>query len=237
MKAMILAAGRGERMKPLTNSCPKPLLKIAGKSLIEYHLEKLAAIGIDDVVINHAWLGDKIVEHLNHRENFGLNIHFSEEANGALETAGGIAKALPMLNDDNKPFLVINGDVFTGFDFTQLPELTQEQQGHLFLVNNPEHNIDGDFCLENGLISNKTNQENKPLFTTYTFSGIALYRPSFFAQVAGDKKSGLAPLLKQAADLKLLSGSVLNHTWTDVGTPERLQQLDKQITQKVSKEK
>jgi len=222
MKAMILAAGRGERMKPLTDTCPKPLLRVKGKSLIEYHIEKLAAIGVKDIVINYAWLGHLLIEQLGDGAKWQLNLHYSDESNGALETAGGIKKALPLLNteQEDEPFFVINGDVFTDFDFTRLPKLAPEHQAHLWLVDNPEHHSAGDF----GLIEQYLVNQAKNMFT---FSGIAMYRPSFFNTVNQKESSKLAPLLRMGAKNKQISASKLTHLWVDVGTPQRLAQLNR----------
>ncbi|MGB1262805.1 MAG: N-acetylmuramate alpha-1-phosphate uridylyltransferase MurU [Cognaticolwellia sp.] len=230
MKAMILAAGRGERMRPLTDTCPKPLLKVNGTPLIEYHIKNLVAAGIIDIVINHAWLGEKIVAHLGCGKQFGAKISYSEEPI-ALETAGGIIKALAMLaEDDNDVFLVINGDVFCDFNLQNMPTLQAEHNAHLMLVKNPEHNANGDFQLNGGMLVNPTNQQQ----TTYTFSGIALYRKRFFTtQCQTDEKrvreqivQPLAPMLRAAADQQKISASVLEAAWTDVGTPERLATLN-----------
>jgi len=218
---MILAAGRGERMKPLTDTCPKPLLTVKGKPLIEYHIEKLAAIGVKDIVINHAWLGDRIIEQLGDGFTWQVNLHYSDESNGALETAGGIKKALPLLvsGHEDEPFFVVNGDVFTEFDFKLIPLLAVEQLAHLWLVENPEHNTSGDFGISKNNLVNKAAQ-------MFTFSGIALYRPSFFDQVNEEESLRLAPLLRLGAEQKQISASKLESLWVDVGTPQRLQQLN-----------
>ncbi len=234
MKAMILAAGRGERMRPLTDLCPKPLLKVAGIPLIEHHIIKLAAAGITDIVINHAWLGEQIEQYLGDGSQWQVNIIYSPETNGALETAGGIIKALPLLaaeEDDNEAFIVVNADVFTGFDFTELSILSEDCLAHLWLVENPVHNKKGDFSLVDrsnlpGLLSNTSTgcDHNKK---TYTFSGIGLYRYSFFQQqLGGNDILPLTPLLKQAAGQGKITASVLSSSWTDVGTPQRLEQLN-----------
>ena len=218
MKAMILAAGRGERLRPLTDETPKPLLKVAGKSLIEYHLKNLAAAGINDIIINTAWLADKIHQQLGDGSDYGVNIKYSDEGT-ALETAGGIINALPILGDE--PFIVVNGDIWCDFDFTTLPELAAGSQSHLMLVNNPEHNKNGDFALQDGLIRNTGN-------TMYTFSGIGVYQPAFFAQ----QESGispLAPLIREKCGKDLVSGQLYEGRWTDVGTLERLQILETQL--------
>jgi len=226
MKAMILAAGRGERMRPLTDTLPKPLLTVKGCSLIEHHLKALAKAGFTNVVINHAWLGEKIVEQLGDGEKWQLNIHYSDESQGALETAGGIAKALSLLqsNDDaDAPFLVVNGDVYTGFDFLELPKLSAKTSAHLWLVENPAHNPHGDFILDNGFVCEKAEEDQSERFT---FSGIAMYRPSFFSEVAAGNHEKLAPLIRKQAQLGKVTGCLMQQHWTDVGTPERLQQLN-----------
>lgn len=233
MKAMILAAGRGERMRPLTDHLPKPLLKVAGIPLIEYHIKKLANIGVSDIVINLAWLGECIADYLQNGEKFGVNIQYSWEKNGALETAGGIIKALPKLAEKNEPFLVVNGDIYIDYDFSQLPKLTEQQQAHLWLVDNPAHNLSGDFFLKDGELQNKQQAEMKGETALqqhcFTFSGIGLYRPSLFQAYLDNKVMPLAPILKAAMEKQQISGEKLSGLWTDVGTPERLQQLNKHI--------
>ncbi|WP_448211833.1 N-acetylmuramate alpha-1-phosphate uridylyltransferase MurU [Colwellia sp. MEBiC06753] len=235
MKAMILAAGRGKRMRPLTDQTPKPLLKVADKCLIEYHLERLAKLGITEVVINHAWLGEQIPAHLGNGDRYGLTIHYSDESAGALETAGGIIKALPLLtngSNDQEPFLVINGDVFVSGDLPPFPNLADNILAHLWLVENPIHNTKGDFFLSDNYVANQALQSDDQ---SYTFSGIALYRPAFFYQQLTHKKIGneklaLAPMLRHAADHQQVTGQLLNGTWVDVGTPERLAQLNQQVS-------
>ena len=225
MKAMILAAGRGERLRPLTDELPKPLIKVAGKSLIEYHIENLASAGIKEIIINTAWLADKIHQQLGNGSNFGASIQYSDEGE-ALETAGGIINALPLLGDE--PFLVINGDIwcdldFSTLDFSSLAKADPTLQAHLVLVANPEHNQKGDFSLQNSLIKNSGE-------TMFTFSGIGIYRPEFFA----DQTSGispLAPLIRKKSETNLVSGQLHQGLWTDVGTVERLQELDTQLSQ------
>ncbi len=217
MNAMILAAGRGERLRPLTDETPKPLIKVADKSLIEYHLENLANAGIKNIVINTAWLAEKFHQQLGDGSNYGVNIQYSDEKE-AMETAGGIINALPLLG--NEPFAVINGDIWCDFDFSSLPELDATIQAHLVLVANPEHNQTGDFTLQDNLVKNNgTNM--------YTFSGIGIYRAEFFA----DQKSGtspLAPLIRKKCEDNLVSGQIHQGIWTDVGTIERLQELETQ---------
>ena len=218
--AMILAAGRGERMRPLTDLLPKPLLSVQGKPLIEYHLEALKRSGYQRVVINHAWLGEKIERVLGTGERFGLELLYSGEPQ-ALETAGGISNALPLLCPDKQDelFTVVNGDIFTDFDFDTLPPCLPEGVGaHLVMVNNPSHNPGGDFYFsEHGLHP----QQGCKL----TFSGMAVYRKSFFAQVDAGVKP-LAPMLRTAINLGLIGAQHFTGQWTDVGTPQRLTELN-----------
>ena len=221
MKAMILAAGRGERMRPLTDHTPKPLLTAAGNPLIEYTVKQLVAAGFNDIVINHAHLGVQIEEHLGDGSRFGANIGYSPEGEQALETAGGIINALPLLGDE--VFLVVNGDIATDFPFSELKNRPVDL-AHLVLVDNPAHNVKGDFGLDNNglVVSNSTKQ--------FTFSGIGLYRPELFADTpAGPSK--LAPLLRQAIANGRVSGQQTDAFWMDIGTPERLQELDLYYTQ------
>jgi len=225
MKAMILAAGRGERMRPHTDTLPKPLLEINGKPLIVYHIEKLVASGFKEIVINHAWLGEKIPAYLGNGSQYGAEITYSAENNGALETAGGIAKAIPLLGKD-EPFIVVNGDVYTDYDFNDLPSLATDKQAHLVLVNNPEHNLSGDFLCEQGMLLNKTADQMSE--ASFTFSGIAIYRASFFQSLLNENETvqALGPMLRNAAKNSLASASVYLGNWTDVGTPERLAKLN-----------
>lgn len=217
MKAMILAAGRGERMRPLTDTTPKPLLKVAGKALIEYHLENISQAGIQEVVINHAWLGEQIEATLGDGRRYGVQIRYSREGE-ALETAGGIQQALPLLGDD--PFVAINGDIWTDYRLSDLPS---EPAGlaHLVLVNNPAHHPKGDFMLEAGYLLPSGSR-------CLTFSGIGLYRPALFAGLAPGK-SPLAPLLRAAMQNRDISGEHHAGHWFDIGTPERLQELDSML--------
>ncbi len=225
MKAMILAAGRGKRLRPLTDETPKPLLKVAGQSLIEYHIYNLAKAGFKEIIINTAWLAEKIHQQLGDGSNYNVSIQYSDEGD-ALETAGGIINALPMMGD--KPFVVINGDIwcdfdFSTWDFSTLPKLKTNIQAHLILVENPEHNQKGDFSLQNGLIKNTGD-------TMYTFSGIGVYSADFFAK----QESGispLAPLIRNKCEDDLVSGQFYDGLWTDVGTIERLHELDEQLTE------
>ncbi|TAA45070.1 N-acetylmuramate alpha-1-phosphate uridylyltransferase MurU [Corallincola spongiicola] len=219
MKAMILAAGRGERMRPLTDRVPKPLLEVAGKALIEHHLLRLAAAGFTEVVINHAHLGRQIEDRLGFGDAYGVAISYSRETTGGLETAGGIIQALPLLGD--KPFAVINGDIYTDYDFSRLQKLElQQDTAHLVLVDNPSHNSSGDFCL---MPTGKVVADKAPKLT---FSGIGVYHPRLFAHCLPGK-SPLAPLLRQAMMESCVSGEHFAGQWTDVGTPERLAELNR----------
>jgi MurNAc alpha-1-phosphate uridylyltransferase len=219
MKAMILAAGRGERMRPLTDHIPKPLLKVGGKSLIVWHLERLAKAGFKEVVINHAHLGEQIEQALGDGSVWGLNVQYSPETS-ALETAGGIANALPLLGD--APFLVVNGDVFTEIDFGAL-QLVSPNLAHLVMVDNPPQHPDGDFVVDSGKV---TNQGNHKL----TFSGIGIYHPALFVDVERGQAAKLAPLLRSAMIKGLVTGEHYQGVWHDIGTPERLSFLDKQLS-------
>lgn len=220
MRAMILAAGRGERMRPLTDTCPKPLLCVAGKPLIVWHLERLAKAGCREVVINHAHLGDQIEALLGEGDAWGLNITYSAEPAGALETAGGIVQALPLLGDE--PFLVINGDIFCDWNPAQA-SLADDALAHLVLVPNPEHHPDGDFVLDG--IKVGTDGTAAKL----TFSGIGVYRPALFAGIVPGQVAKLAPLLREAMAQGKVSGELHRGRWTDVGTPQRLSELDTEL--------
>jgi MurNAc alpha-1-phosphate uridylyltransferase len=220
MKAMILAAGRGERMRPLTNTIPKPLLRVGGKRLIEYHLERLADKGFSEVVINTSWLGEKIPEALGNGSRYGLQIRYSHEGENPLETAGGIAHALPLLDD--AAFLVINGDIWC--DYEPAPQLRLSGKlAHLILVDNPSHNPQGDFALVDGLVCNEGE-------TRYTFSGIGYYHPQLFQTLDPSQPAPLAPLLRTAMAANRVSGERYDGSWLDIGTPERLDQLDRDLT-------
>jgi MurNAc alpha-1-phosphate uridylyltransferase len=212
---MILAAGRGERLRPHTDITPKPLIQVGKHRLIEYHLLNLAKAGIKDVVINISWLADQIRETLGDGSNYSLDIIYSDEGEEALETAGGIINAMPHLGD--KPFIVINGDIWCDYDLSTLTTRIPEHEAHLVLVKNPEHNTAGDFALENGLIKNSG--ENK-----LTYSGIGLYTPAFFAGIQPGKKA-LAPILRKKSEDSKISGEIYNGEWVDIGTIERLAQL------------
>lgn len=216
MKAMILAAGRGERMRPLTDHTPKPLLQVAGKALIEYSLEKLAEAGFTDIVINVAYLGSQIMEFCGDGSRWQLNIDYSDEGAQALETAGGIANALPLLGD--RPFLVVNADILFDYPLAMLRHKSIDL-AHLVLIDNPPHHPDGDFCVaENGLL---TEQGPEKL----TFSGIGVYHPDLFADVAVGQPLKLRPVLNRVMQHGQVSGEYYNGLWLDIGTPERLQAI------------
>ncbi|MDR2260574.1 MAG: nucleotidyltransferase family protein [Azoarcus sp.] len=227
MKAMILAAGRGERMRPLTDHCPKPLLTVGGKPLIVRHIERLAAAGIVDIVINRAHLGHMLEAALGDGGAFGARIRWSPEPPGALETAGGIRQAMQYLGGD--PFLSINGDVFCDIDFAALAAIAARlspQHGdlaHLLLVDNPDHHPGGDFVLQNGRVRD---QEEHRL----TFSGIAAYHPALFAHLEAGRPARLAPQLRAAMHIDRVSGAHHRGCWLDIGTPERLARLDAELT-------
>ena len=216
MKAMILAAGRGERMRPLTDHTPKPLLLVAGKPIIEYTIEQLVAAGFTELVINHAHLGAQIEAKLGNGQQLGVIIHYSPEGEQGLETAGGIINALPLLGKE--VFLVVNGDIATDFDFTTLKNIPVDL-AHLVLVPNPAHHPDGDFGINNaGLVDEQATEQ-------LTFSGIGLYSPKLFDGLeAGSRKLG--PLLRQAIAKQRVSGQTHTGFWLDIGTPERLQELN-----------
>lgn len=215
MKAMILAAGRGERMRPLTDNTPKPLLEVGGKALIEWHVERLAEAGFKELVINHAYLGQKIEEKLGDGARWDIEIHYSAE-NVALETAGGIANALHLLG--KSPFLVVNGDVFTEIDFSNL-QLTGASLAHLVLVNNPVQHPHGDFALNDAQVKLQGPD-------MLTFSGIGVYHPDLFIDVVRGNAAKLAPLLKAAMEKGLVTGEHYQGVWHDIGTPERLEQIN-----------
>jgi MurNAc alpha-1-phosphate uridylyltransferase len=215
---MILAAGRGERMRPLTDSLPKPLLTVAGKALIEYHIERLVAAGFTELVINHAYLGEQIEQALGNGSGYGAKIVYSPEAE-ALETGGGIARALPLLGD--QAFVVVNGDVWTDYPFQQLlARRAGAGKAHLVLVENPEHNPAGDFVLRGDQVSEKTSADE----TALTFSGVSVLHPDLFAEIT-EPAFPLKPLLLQAMADGQVSGECYCGEWIDIGTPQRLQQL------------
>jgi len=219
MKTMVLAAGRGERLRPLTDRMPKPLVPVAGKPLLAWHLERLAAGGCREVVANVSHLGEQIVDYAN-GSNLGLHVAFSREAE-PLETAGGIAQALPLLG--REPFLLVNGDIYCEIDFR--PLLSHDLAGnlaHLVLVPNPPQHAKGDFSLQGGAIGN----DGTP---RYTYAGVAVMSPRLVEGVKRGEKAPLAPLLRAAADKRLITGELFGGLWQDVGTVERLAELEKEL--------
>jgi MurNAc alpha-1-phosphate uridylyltransferase len=217
MKAMILAAGRGERMRPLTDDTPKPLLPVGGKPLIQWHVEALAAAGFRELVINHAWHGGQIETSLGDGARFGVHIAYSPEGEQGLETGGGIFRALPLLTQGvgDTPFVVVNGDILTDYPFGRL-HLAEGRLAHLVLVPNPPHHPQGDFTLDQGLVSAQGEAR-------LTFSGVGVYHPALFEGCEAGAFP-LAPLLRQAMREGRVSGEVYEGQWLDIGTPQRLQQ-------------
>ena len=218
MRAMILAAGRGERMRPLTDQTPKPLLEVGGKPLIQYHIEALRDAGFRELVVNHAHLGNQIVERLGDGAQFGVHIDYSSEPEGALETGGGIKQALPLLGE--QPFLVLNGDIWTDYPYQQL---YREPEGlaHLVLIDNPPHHPEGDFQLNGRRLTVEGKRK-------LTFSGIGLYQPDLFAD-SPDGAFPLAPLLRGAMQAGQVSGEYFQGRWLDIGTPQRLAELNTEL--------
>ena len=214
MKAMILAAGRGERMRTLTDTTPKPLLTVGSQMLIERHLQSHAAAGVREIVVNLSWLGERIREALSDGSKWAVTIRYSEEGPVPLETGGGIFHALPLLGSE--PFIVVNGDILTNFPLATL-RLPADASAHLVLVDNPPHHARGDFSLARGRVG-------LPGERTFTFSGIALYRPEFFSGCSAGRFP-LLPLFKRAIAAGALSGEHYAGQWSDVGTPQRLAEL------------
>jgi MurNAc alpha-1-phosphate uridylyltransferase len=218
---MVLAAGRGERMRPLTDREPKPLLRVGGKRLIDYHLERLATAGFREVVVNTAWLGDRIEAALGNGEQHGLSIVYSHERPDALETGGGIFNALPLLGPD--PFLLVNGDVWIDIDFATLRHAPDEGVlAHLVLVTNPPQHPRGDFRLEDSRVLEGEG-------TRYTYSGVGIYRPEMFVGCVPGKYP-LLPLLRRAIEARALTGELHRGRWSDIGTIERLDALDAELS-------
>ncbi len=222
MKALVLAAGRGERLRPLTDTSPKPLIPVAGKPLIGYHLEALAKAGVRDVVINLSWLGERIKETLADGRQYGVSISYSEEGPVPLETGGGIFKALPLLGP--APFLVVNSDVFTDINLGSVT-LADDADACLVFVPNPSHNSRGDFALNGDVVEDRDPRR-------FTYSGVGVYRPEFFAGCSPGKFP-LLPLLKRAIAARRLRGVLHQGEWCDVGTPERLATLDAQVRARI----
>jgi len=218
MKAMLLAAGRGERMRPLTDTVPKPLLRVGGHALLDYHLRALVAAGIGEIVVNGAWLREQVAAHVDSWRDHVPRLTFSDEGDTALETGGGIFRALPLLGD--APFWVVNGDVYLEFDFAAR-QLGPDTDAHLMLTANPDHNPGGDFALDGKRVVNQG-----PDMLTYT--GVAVLRPELF-DGCRDGVFPLAPLLRRAADAGRVSGERLQGYWCDAGTPARLEALDARL--------
>ncbi len=219
MKAMILAAGRGERMRPLTDSMPKPLLQVGGKPLIAYHIQALAMAGVKDIVINTGWLGEQIEAVLSEGSQDAVSIEYSREPPDAYETGGGILHALPLLGE--QPFIVVNADIWTDYDFSRLP-VEPAGLAHLILVDNPPHHLHGDFMLD-GTLARADGE------SCLTFSGIGVYRKELFADCVAEKFP-LAPLLRAAMQHDQVTAEHYRGQWSDVGTPEQLAQLDSQLS-------
>lgn len=218
MKAMLLAAGRGERMRPVTDTLPKPLLRVGGRALIAWHLAALARAGIREVVINLSWLGEQLRAALGEGQQFGVRIRWSEEGPVPLETGGGILRAVPLLGPG--PFLVVNSDIWTDIDFGRL-SLEPGAHAHLVLVANPPYHPRGDFALEGDVIVNRDSER-------FTYSGVGLYHPEFFHDCTAERFP-LLPLLNRAIAARLARGEVHRGQWCDVGTPERLASLERRL--------
>lgn len=225
MRAMILAAGYGKRLRPLTDKIPKPMVPVAGKPLLQHHIERLAAVGITDVVINVSWLSEKIESFFGDGSSFGINITWSREPE-PLETGGGILKALPLLGDN--PFLLINGDIWTDFSLQEAKDLllTPKHSAWLLLVNNPKHNPEGDFGLQDNLVHYGSN-------LNYTYSGISIFKPELFVDYAQNYMEAscfpLRDVLRPAIEGDAVIGSVYSGKWCDVGTVHRYKQLNKNL--------
>lgn len=234
MRAMILAAGRGERMRPLTDSCPKPLLPVGGRPLIEWHLLRLARAGLREVVINHAHLGQQIEATVGDGRQFGLSIRYSPEPPGALETAGGMATALPLLGE--QPFLAVNGDIWCDWDFARARRLSLVAGGaHLVMVGNPPHHPHGDFRLDGDRLrlanAEAGTGSGGPSSPTLTYAGIGVFSPAFFAAVPPGVALKLRPLLDAAIPRGMIGGERHDGRWIDIGTAERLTELDRELRQ------
>ena len=226
-QAMILAAGKGTRLRPLTLETPKPLVEVGGQPLIVWHIKALKAAGITDITINASWLADKLMSAVGNGSQYGLNLYWSVEDNEPLETAGGISQALQTGKLRDAPFIVVNSDVWTTFDFSTLKDykLGADQRAHLLLIDNPEHNNGGDFAVNNGLASEQAIGDADK----YTFAGISVISPRLVDGLVSGQPAPLAPLLKQAMLKFQISAEVIKDNWIDVGTPERLTQVNDYI--------
>ncbi|WP_019673542.1 N-acetylmuramate alpha-1-phosphate uridylyltransferase MurU [Psychrobacter lutiphocae] len=233
-QAMILAAGKGTRLRPLTLTTPKPLVAVGGQPLIVWHIKALKTAGVTDITINSSWLADKLIAAIGDGSDYGVRIHWSVEET-PLETAGGIAYALRSGKLQPAPFILINGDVWSDYDLTELTqyELADGQQAHLLMTANPEHNPQGDFAIDNGYAVFETQKEGEAPITAckYTFAGISVVAPSLVADVAEDEIAALAPLLKQAMSKRQVSAEVLQADWVDVGTAQRLADINDKLAQ------
>ncbi len=229
-QAMILAAGKGTRLRPLTLETPKPLVQVGAQPLIVWHIKALQAVGITDITINASWLANKLMTVLGDGSQYGVNLHWSLEENEPLETAGGIFKALETGKLQDKPFILVNSDVWTTYDFAALVnyELGADQRAHLLLIDNPEHNDSGDFAINNSLASEQPVAEADK----YTFAGISVMSPRLFDGLVTGQPAPLAPLLKQAMLKFQITAEVIKDNWIDVGTPERLIQVNNYIEDK-----
>lgn len=229
-QAMILAAGKGTRLRPLTLETPKPLVEVGGQPLIVWHIKALKAAGIKDITINASWLADKLMDTLGDGAQYGVTLHWSVEEDEPLETAGGIFQALQSGKLRDEPFILVNSDVWTTYDFAQLQEyeLRADQRAHLLLIDNPDHNDGGDFAINNGLASEQPIGDADK----YTFAGISVMSPQLVEGLASGQPAALAPLLKQAMIKFQITAEVIKDNWIDVGTPERLTQVNEFIDSK-----
>ena len=229
-QAMILAAGKGTRLRPLTLETPKPLVEVGSQPLIIWHIKALKAAGITDITINVSWLADKLMDTLGDGTQFGVTLHWSLEEEEPLETAGGIFQALQTGKLKNAPFILVNSDVWTTFDFTKLItyELSADQRAHLLLIDNPEHNNGGDFAVNNGLASEQAIADADK----YTFAGISVMSPRLVDGLVTGQPAALGPLLRQAMIKFQVTAEVITYNWVDVGTPERLAQINDFIENK-----
>ena len=226
-QAMILAAGKGTRLRPLTLETPKPLVEVGGQPLIVWQIKALQAAGVTDITINASWLADKLMTSLGDGTQYGVNLHWSVEDDEPLETAGGIFQALQTGKLKDAPFILVNSDVWTTYDFTKLQnyKLGNDQLAHLLLIDNPTHNSGGDFAINNGLASEQAVAEADK----FTFAGISVMSPQLVDGLVQGQPAALAPLLKQAMMKFQITAEVIKDNWIDVGTPERLEQVNEFI--------